>query len=259
MKCRSCGPGLSTLWASEAKEEEIHAYKPVSIELMDLSECEKVYFAGGEPLINPQHYEVLDKLIAQGSHPEIMYSTNLSVLGYKDKHVKDYWPKFNQILVHSSIDAVGPYAEVVRSGTKWEEIEQNIAWLRTQENVNIRVATVISAINIWFIDSLFEYLNWVNEPIYFEPVLANVDGAIGLTCIPYVFRDEMIETLSKSRFSKHVNIQKAIDVLKQQNYNQVNWYHFLAQQLILDNYRKENWFNLLPKKHQIYKEVMRVG
>lgn len=261
MKCRSCGPALSSMWASEAKIKNIHAHKPVSISDLDLSECETVYFAGGEPLLNPQHYEVLDQLVAQGIHPEIMYSTNLSVLGYRDRHVKYYWPRFRQIYVHASIDAVGPHAAVVRSGTHWPDIEQNLTWLRSQPNVRIRIATVISAVNIWFLDSLFAYFHWLDgsHGLRFEPVLANVDSIVGLTNIPYVFRGRLIDSLSRSQFAGHVTIQKAIDTLQQHNYNESRWYQFLSQQLILDNYRQETWFDLLPVRHEIYKGTMNVG
>jgi sulfatase maturation enzyme AslB (radical SAM superfamily) len=258
MKCRSCGPGFSSAWASEAKIHKIHAHQPISIAELDLSECESVYFAGGEPLMNPQHYEILEKLIEQGSHPTIMYNTNISVLNYKHKHVKDYWPKLDKIKINVSIDAVGQYAEVVRSGTDWSVIEENLAWLRSQQNISMSISPVISAINIWFIDSFFEYFDWIDEPISFQPILANVDSEFGLMCIPYIFRDDIIKSLSSTKFSKHVTIQRAIEVLQQQNFDQLNWYRFLAQQLILDNYRKENWFDLLPKKHQVYKEVFRV-
>lgn len=258
MKCRSCGPGLSTAWAAEAKVTTIHSHQPVDIDALDLSQCEKIYFAGGEPLINPQHYEVLDKVLAQGSKPEIMYSTNLSVLGYKDKHIQDYWSKIPLVLVHASIDAVGPYAEVVRSDTDWAKVHQNLMWLRGQPNVHVRIATVLSAVNIWFIDSLFESIDWITAPHAFEPVLANTDSVIGLASIPYEFRSDIIQTLTRSRFNQHTNIQQAIDCLQKQNYNQTNWYRFLAQQLILDNYRKEHWFDLLPQKHKIYLRTLNV-
>ena len=259
MKCRSCGPGFSTSWASEAKQQKIVLHETTPIDDLDLSQCKQVYFAGGEPLLNPQHYQVLEKLIAHKRNPTMMYSTNMSVLGYKHHHVQDYWPKFSRINVHASIDAVGKYAEVVRSGTVWADVEQNLNWVRTQKNVSIKIATVISAINIWFLPSLLEYIDWIEQPHAFEPVLANVDSVIGLESIPYRYRDSLIDVLTQSKFNKHYNVLRAIDALQQRNYNQENWYRFLSQQLIQDNYRNENWFDLLPVKHEVYREAMQIG
>lgn len=259
MKCRSCGPRFSTSWASEAKQNSVVLHEPVEIDNIDLTECEQVYFAGGEPLLNAQHYLILEKLIAQGSRPALMYSTNTSVLGFKNYHVKDYWPHFAPINVHTSIDAVGQYAEVVRSGTVWTDVAANLGWLRRQPNVQLRIATVISAINIWFLPSLFEYFDWLNDPHVFEPVLADVDSVIGLASIPYQYRAHLLEVLNQSKFNQHHNMLKAIDALQQKNYNQENWYRFLSQQLIQDNYRNENWFDLLPIKHEVYREAIQIG
>lgn len=257
LKCRSCGPGFSTSWASEAGVTDISLYDPTSVDAMDLSKCQQVYFAGGEPLLNPQHYEVLEKLIAQGANPALMYSTNMSVLGAKSKTVKDLWPAFSTINVHASIDAVGKYAEIVRSGSNWEAIEQNLDWMRTQSNVNIRIATVISAINIWWLPELLEYFSWM-QPGQFEPVLANVGSTIGVSVIPIQYRNPLIATLESSKFKDHINVQAAVDALKTQDHSN-QWYQFLTQQLIQDNYRSELWFDNLPIRHDVYRKALQIG
>jgi sulfatase maturation enzyme AslB (radical SAM superfamily) len=258
LKCRSCGPGFSTSWSSELGVQDISLYNPVNVADMDLSECKQIYFAGGEPLLNPQHYQVLEKLIAQGADPAIMYSTNMTVLGAKSKHVKDLWPSFSFINVHASIDAVGKYAGIVRSGSDWTTVESNLKWVLTQPNCNIKIATVISAINIWWLPELLEYFVWLT-PDQFEPVLANVDAVIGLGSIPDQYRAKLITMLEQSKFANHVNMRGAVDALRNQCYNETNWYHFLAQQMIQDNYRNEKWFDNLPVKHNIYRETLQIG
>lgn len=259
MKCRSCGPQFSTSWSSEARQTKIALHEPTSIDDIDLSQCRQVYFAGGEPLLNPQHYEVLEKLIALKQRPFLMYSTNLSVLGYKDKSVQELWKHFPNINVHASIDAVGEYAEIVRSGSVWADIESNLNWLQTQPNINIRIGTVISAINIWFMPSLFEYIKWLKPPHLFMPVLAYPNSVIGLKSIPSQYRPKLKSMLIDSGYADDHNIKQAIDILSESSYNEQNWYQFLSQQLILDNYRKERWFDLLPVRHQVYREALQIG
>lgn len=258
LKCRSCGPRFSTSWASEAGVEDISLYNPVNVADIDLSECKQIYFAGGEPLLNPQHYQVLEKLIAQGADPAIMYSTNMTVLGAKSKHVKDLWPSFSLINVHASIDAVGKYAGIVRSGSDWSTVESNLKWVLSQPNCNIKIATVISAINIWWLPELLDYFEWLSLD-QFEPVLANADSVIGLGSIPDQYRPALINLLEQSKFAEKFNMQRAIDTLRNQRYNETNWYRFLAQQMIQDNYRNEKWFDNLPIKHNIYRETLQIG
>ncbi len=258
LKCRSCGPEFSTSWSSELGVQDISLYNPVNVADMDLSECKQIYFAGGEPLLNPQHYQVLEKLIEQGADPAIMYSTNMTVLGAKSKHVKDLWPSFSFINIHASIDAVGKYAGIVRSGSDWDTVESNLKWVLTQPTCNIKIATVISAVNIWWLPELFEYFSWLSLD-QFEPVLANVDAVIGLGSIPDQYRDSLIKMLQQSKFANHVNMRGAVDALHNQRYNATNWYRFLSQQLIQDNYRNEKWFDNLPVKHAVYKKTLQTG
>jgi len=258
LKCRSCGPEFSTSWSSELGVQDISLYNPVNVAEMDLNECRQIYFAGGEPFLNPQHYQVLEKLIEQGADPAIMYSTNMTVLSAKSKHVKDLWPSFSFINVHASIDAVGKYAGIVRSGSDWNTVESNLRWVLAQPNCNIKIATVISAINIWWLPELFEYFSWLSLD-QFEPVLANVDAVIGLGSIPDQYRDSLIKMLEQSKFANHVNMRGAVDALHNQCYNATNWYRFLSQQLIQDNYRNEKWFDNLPVKHAVYKKTLQTG
>ena len=182
----------------------------------------------------------------------------MTVLGAKSKHVKDLWPSFSRINVHASIDAVGKYAGIVRSGSDWNTVESNLNWVLTQSNCNIRIATVISAINIWWLPELLEYFAWVT-PDQFEPVFANVDSVIGLESIPNQYRPSLIAMLEQSKFAEKFNMQRAVDVLRNQYYNETNWYRFLAQQMIQDNYRNEKWFDNLPIKHTVYKETLHIG
>ena len=201
---------------------------------------------------------VLEKLIEQSADPSLMYSTNMTVLGYKNKHVQDLWPNFSQINVHASIDAVGKHAGIVRSGSDWDTVEQNLEWIKKQPNVNIRIATVISAINIWWMPELLDYFSWLSIE-QFEPVVANVDSEFGLGSIPDQYRPQLIKTLEQCRFSEHSNIRKAVDALQNYPYNETKWYQFLAQQLIQDSYRNEKWFENIPVKHDIYRKTLKIG
>jgi len=254
LKCRSCGPMFSTSWSSESKRLIINDYDPGTLAEIDLSQCKEVYFAGGEPLMNPQHYDVLKMLIAQNINPSLIYSSNMSVTGYKDQQVADLWKHFSNVSLQASIDAVGKYAEIVRSGTDWATVEANLAWAQELTNVSLRVCPVISAINIWWIKDLFDYFDWM-DPADFNPVLAYANSVIGIGCIPSQYRPELIAVLEQSKFKDKYNIQQALTVLREPVLT-THWYQFLAQQLVLDNYRKEHWYDNLPIKHNIYTESL---
>jgi hypothetical protein len=88
---------------------------------------EEIYFAGGEPLIMPEHYEILDKLLEIGkTDVRIRYSTNFSILTYKGKHIFDYWKNFPNLELFVSVDGIGNVGEYVRKGFNTKIFENNV-------------------------------------------------------------------------------------------------------------------------------------
>jgi hypothetical protein len=150
MKCRSCGPEFSSLHAKEYLDKKADKEKLKQYFNMDdivvtsnkgnkffknlkpyLKDVEEVYFAGGESLITPEHYQTLDEWIAQGKTDiDLSYTTNFSVFKFKDKNVIDYWKQFKSVQIFASLDGMGKVGEYLRSGTDWKEIEDNIKMIK---------------------------------------------------------------------------------------------------------------------------------
>lgn len=138
-KCRSCGAGLSSSWHKDAVELKITpADSKALINITDKSSylkeieqhyscVDEIYFAGGEPLIMPEHYTILDELISRNkTDVNIRYSTNFSKLKFKGKHIFDYWKQFDSLELYISIDGIGKIGEYVRSGYNDKEFEENV-------------------------------------------------------------------------------------------------------------------------------------
>ena len=128
-RCRSCGLGLSSGWYSDTvalgmNKNESKALININdkASFMDMLEphydcVDEIYFAGGEPLIMPEHYQILDRLLELGrTDVNIRYSTNFSKLVFKKKHIFDYWKHFPNLELYISIDGVGKIGEYVRKG-----------------------------------------------------------------------------------------------------------------------------------------------
>jgi len=136
-KCRSCGLGLSSSWYSDTvalgnKVDKALININDKASFMDMLEphyscVDEIYFAGGEPLIMPEHYQILDKLLELGrTDVNIRYSTNFSKLVYKGKHIFDYWKHFPNLELYISIDGVGKIGEYVRKGFDDAIFNQNV-------------------------------------------------------------------------------------------------------------------------------------
>ena len=138
-KCRSCGSELSSSWY----EDNIKLGKGVdgkkaliSItnkskfldEIEEHYKCvDEIYFAGGEPLLMPEHYQILDRLIDLGrTDVNIRYSTNFSKLNFGKKSILEYWKHFSNIELYISVDGVEQLGEYVRKGYDNSTFVENI-------------------------------------------------------------------------------------------------------------------------------------
>ena len=136
-KCRSCGLGLSSSWYSDSKALGQNPEKALinindKASFMDMLEphydcVDEIYFAGGEPLMMPEQYQILDKLLELGrTDVNIRYSTNFSNMSFKGKHIFEYWKKFPNLELYVSIDGVGKVGEYVRKGYDDKLFNQNV-------------------------------------------------------------------------------------------------------------------------------------
>jgi len=185
LKCRMCHPMDSTSWNDWDQVEEFYEKennimfhivkehnlkeKPFLDKFQDneqwwasleknLPHFRRVEFAGGEPLMDPQHYRILDMLAPYGHQIEIKYATNLSMLGKSNRTVWEYWPKFKSVAVNVSIDGVGSTYEYIRGNASWAELVHNIKQIQTISNISRIVGAVtVQVSNILTLDKICEY------------------------------------------------------------------------------------------------------
>jgi sulfatase maturation enzyme AslB (radical SAM superfamily) len=97
----------------------------------------RVEFAGGEPLMDPQHYKILDMLKPYGKNIEIKYATNGTTLGISNgRSIHDYWPLFKSVAVNVSLDGIHDVYNYIRSNGNFSEVEANIKEIQTIPNVS---------------------------------------------------------------------------------------------------------------------------
>lgn len=125
-----------------------------------------IYFAGGEPLLVDEHYQILDHLLSiEHTTTAIKYNTNLSQLNYKSKSVIDYWNQFENVTVGASIDASGSVAKYIRHGTIWNDIEHNISNIKNNSPATkLKIFSTVGFLNIENLIELQQY--YLNSKIF---------------------------------------------------------------------------------------------
>jgi radical SAM protein with 4Fe4S-binding SPASM domain len=167
LKCRSCGSIFSSRWYDDdvrlwgkplrprvqfAGRHEDDVWEQMQEHIPHL---DQIYFAGGEPLIMEEHNRILKLLIEKGNtRVRLIYNTNLTELKYKRESVLELWKHFPSVCVAASLDDMGDRASVIRSGTDWAEVEQNIRDLKREcPHVDFMISPTLSMMNIWkFVD-----------------------------------------------------------------------------------------------------------
>lgn len=174
MKCVSCNPSFSSSINAELITEGdpvIQINNKIKDSILDkikgnLNNITKFYFAGGEPLFNDMHWEILDILIDSKKYNiPLFYTTNLSKLSYKGRDIIDYWKKFKNLDIRASVDCVGKRAEYVRAGTNWNSINKNIQLLSSTFPNSFRITVTTSILSIGGLKELFTWANKHNIKI----------------------------------------------------------------------------------------------
>jgi organic radical activating enzyme len=170
LKCRICCAQLSSAWHRDAvKLRRVPSGAPAILNAApDLAELmreimpllptlERMHFAGGEPLLSEEHYQILDRLLRLGrSDVRLSYNTNLSLLRLKHYDIVAFWKQFPRVLVEASLDGMDERGEYMRSGQRWADVVANRErLLRECPHLEFRVLTTVGIMNALHIPDFY--------------------------------------------------------------------------------------------------------
>lgn len=245
-KCRYCGPHFSSQWAEELG---IESGDPVDIvpylDSVITTDLHWLYFTGGEPMLNAEHWHLLQRLVDQGmaSQISLMYNTNLSTLKYKDVDIQNLWNNFQGITVSCSVDAVGRPLEYIRSGAVWTRIDANIRRLLTMPNVYVKLSPVISILNIWWLAELCDYAQSLK--IDLDPIVLNGPDYLALDVVPDELKSTALQQVRASH-GLNPNLVAQLESMINNNVNSNLFMHTVSHTVLLDALRDESLFDLVP-------------
>lgn len=277
-RCRTCGPIFSSNWYND--HVKLYGVKPDVLKrpmerieysagnedsMIDQMEphipyLEQVYFAGGEPLIMKEHYYLLERLLElDHTNVRLIYNTNFSEMRYKDKHVYDYWKKFETVNVGASLDASGARAELMRKGTDWQQtIDNRRQMMQETPHVDFYISATVSAMNVLHV--LDFHREWVElgliEPKDFNINICQSPEWYRVDIFPEWFKQDVIipayrrhiewlDPLDKLRRAT-VGFESVINFLTANN-NHAQWPKFVEEINKIDNLRNENFWTTFPE------------
>lgn len=216
LRCRYCGPELSSNWFHDAVKSSFNQTPTESViqirkdvegfmeefETM-LPHIEQIYWAGGEPIIMDEHWHIMNRLVELGKTDiRIFYNTNFTKLRYKQHNVIDLWKNFKHISVGASLDAEGARGEYQRKGTNWDDVVANIEELRSRApEIDFYVSSTVSAYNAWHLPDF--HRSWVEKGYiragdWYVNVLLN-NPRFRMSILPQDFKEQI-----KYKWEKHL-------------------------------------------------------
>jgi len=289
-KCRSCGPRYSSAWVPDAKKLGLADQEKVwNIETVDkktnfdfledqMGNVKRIYFAGGEPLLMDEHWHILDELVTNKRFDvKLSYNTNCSTLEYGKKNVIDYWKQWQlgKLEVWPSIDEIGERAELIRSGTVWSKVEENLKKLAKYDNIILRPGMTIGAWNVRRIPVIINYLTDIGvikrHPLIYQYInynnfffnLLDHPKHYHINILPDDYRNETIKELEafiveyNTKYNTDLNpiFTQIFHELKQPfNLDAAKKFLHVSEQV--DKIRGEDIFATIPEMEIVRNEVI---
>ncbi len=179
LKCRICGSSASssiraefTKFGNYQKESELlsgeESRKLSENQLREMmflienTDVKEIYWAGGEPLFNINHYKVLNRLVELGKTDVFLrYNTNFTNTTFREFNFLDIIKHFDRVHFYFSQDGIGDTAEYLRYGQNFEKWNSNI-----QQIIKIKkpewefyVHSVMTILTLLDVENILEYVH----------------------------------------------------------------------------------------------------
>ena len=171
LACRTCHPIFSTSWANDYirlrshddnvelglqnLDNETNFWKELD---SNLSLAEEIHFAGGEPVLMPEHWKIINFLEQKKRfNVKLKYSTNATKLVVKGRNILDVWNNFKNVHLSLSIDGTGEHFELTRHKGNWKKTKENLIQIG-KSNLRYWIHPTVSILNILHITDLHREL-----------------------------------------------------------------------------------------------------
>lgn len=276
-RCRTCKPDLSTTWMKDWNKVKSE-YENVGMNcktgrqenydndkfLEDIvrlgPSLEVIEFAGGEPLMDPMHYKVLEALQPFAHNIQVKYSTNLSKLTYGRYNALQAWTKFKGVDISLSIDGYPELNEYIRTEANTEVVKNNLIEVRKELGDKFvgRAALCYNAWNVVGLTKSYDYFTFdlglvVHGNIAWAPKFINPQ-VLPLELKAQVTQEYLQYAENAKSYKIKGNNRRRIDRFINTNMNFLNaedrsidFEQFIRYTKKLDDSRGTNVFDVIPE------------
>jgi MoaA/NifB/PqqE/SkfB family radical SAM enzyme len=266
LKCIMCSPHDSSSWIKEWRLQ-YPKYKTVELKtdqrwdsnfdytwyqkssfLEDMRSnaynIRELYFAGGEPLLIPEHYKILEFMVETGAASLCVLRYNSNGLELPEK-LFELWHHFKEVKFNFSVDALGKRNDYIRYPSKWNDVVTNLERLDdAPSNITVNIACAVQLLNVLSIQDLVHWKESRNfKKINLPPYGAGLIGT-HLVYLPSYLNVRVLPKHLKDKVARQVDYfcsRKSAD-----NEFMTNPYGLKRWQGLVQYMMAEDWTNKLP-------------
>jgi radical SAM protein with 4Fe4S-binding SPASM domain len=291
LACVTCSPLFSTQWSDDWIKLHPEVDKYSETRLIDLEKAnifwediaqnlddmKEIHFAGGEPLMMPEHWKILKLLDEKQKYDvALRYSTNGTTLGRDKDDVLSYWKKFKYVHLSLSIDGAGDAFEYIRYKGKWKSTFENLKRIRESGAVDYWFHPTVSILNIFRLTELHAVLHnadlmplkpihknrefnlenyWVSR-FHLNPLFT--PGYYSITVLPAQLKEQAADKITKygKKLETDTGIpfsgwQNIIDFMYRED-NSTLYDNFVWKSKQIDNIRNNDVFRFNPELRKYF-------
>lgn len=130
-------------------------------------------FTGGEPIINKEHYDLLEGIPAEAKKRiRLRYASNLSYIKFKKYDLIKIWNEFKHVNIKVSMDGVGDVYNYIRQDGNWDTVYANMMALNNEPGIDVAAGITVQAHNIYQMPEFYQF--WKESPVDLKFITANI-------------------------------------------------------------------------------------
>jgi len=226
LKCRSCGPNLSTTWDQDLDKDQnavrnffgndtyvydkLKTLPKTNKELSNISydvvkHLKNVKATGGEPFLNDEFQFFLANLVKWDLAKNINIEVFTNCSFFPKDAFRKLLPKFKTVKITLSLDAIKSRADFLRKGSQWPKVLDSATnWKQfssQHQNIWLSVSHTISIFNVLYMK---EFILWMadffkheisNKKFDFDPHLCSSPRYLAIYNHKNKVKDKILSTI----------------------------------------------------------------
>jgi organic radical activating enzyme len=159
LKCVTCWAGQSSSIAKEQGKTPVHTPTAIADQIIkyivaNQTELKEIYLSGGEPTLIKYNLKLLQQI---EKRDDLLIRVNTNMQWNQDNAIMKEILKFPKVMMTCSADGIGEKFNYIRRGGTWKKFSDNLDYLKTYQNVDIRANTVFFVLTAQELPDIIDY------------------------------------------------------------------------------------------------------